>query len=67
MIQKDVAFKIRIQRDLRDEFRAVCKAQDKPASQVIRDFMRAYIARHYTGMQPALFETDAIAKEEKDV
>jgi len=41
---KDVGLRIRVQRDLREQFLAVCKAQDKPAAQVLREFMRDYIA-----------------------
>ena len=40
---KDVGLRIRVQRDLRDQFIEVCRAQDKPAAQVIREFMRRYI------------------------
>lgn len=43
---KDVGLRIRVQRDLRDEFRAACRAQDIPAAQVIRTFMRQYVASH---------------------
>lgn len=40
---KDVGFRIRIDKDLREQFLAVCRSQDKPAAQVIREFMRAYV------------------------
>jgi hypothetical protein len=43
---KDSGLRIRVQRDLRDSFVEVCRAQDKPAAQVIREFMHAYVARH---------------------
>jgi hypothetical protein len=43
---KDSGLRIRVQRDLRDSFLEVCRAQDKPAAQVIREFMRDYVARH---------------------
>lgn len=43
---KDVGFRIRVQRDLREQFVEVCKAQDKPAAQVLREFMRSYVAKH---------------------
>ena len=43
---KDSGFRIRVQRDLREKFLEVCRAQDRPAAQVIREFMRAYIDRH---------------------
>lgn len=43
---KDAGFRIRVQRDLRRKFLEVCWAQDKPAAQVIREFMREYVDRH---------------------
>ena len=46
MMTKDSGLRIRVQRELREEFLDVCRAQDKPAAQVIREFMRKYIARH---------------------
>lgn len=42
---KDSGLRIRVQRDLRDRFLEVCRAQDKPAAQVIREFMRDYVER----------------------
>ena len=41
---KDVGLRIRVQRGLREEFLEVCRAQDKPAAQVLREFMREYVA-----------------------
>lgn len=43
---KDVGLRIRVQRELREQFLAACKAQDKPAAQVLREFMREYVALH---------------------
>ena len=43
---KDAGFRIRVQRDLRRKFIEVCRAQDKPAAQMIREFMREYVDRH---------------------
>ena len=43
---KDAGLRIRVQRDLRDRFVHVCQAQDKPASQVLREFMRTYVDEH---------------------
>jgi hypothetical protein len=42
---KDSGLRIRVQRDLRDKFLQTCRAQDKPAAQVIREFMREYVER----------------------
>jgi len=40
---KDVGLRIRIDRELRAAFLEACKAEDKPAAQVLREFMRAYV------------------------
>lgn len=42
---KDVGFRIRVQRELREQFLEACRMQDKPAAQVLREFMREYVAR----------------------
>jgi len=44
---KDVGLRIRVQRDLREQFLEVCRAQDKPAAQVLREFMREYVAKTF--------------------
>lgn len=43
---KDVGLRIRIQRDLREQFLEVCREQDKPAAQVVREFMRQYVRKY---------------------
>ncbi len=43
---KDTGLRIRVQRDLRDRFVRVCQAQDKPAVQVLREYMRTYVDEH---------------------
>ena len=43
---KDVGLRIRVQRDLREQFLDACRAQDKPAAQVLREFMREYVEVH---------------------
>lgn len=42
-VMKDSGLRIRVERELRERFLALCREQDKPAAQVIREFMRAYI------------------------
>lgn len=44
MPRKDVAFKIRIDEELRRAFVEACREQDRPAAQVVREFMRRYVA-----------------------
>ena len=43
---KDAGFRVRVQHDLRSKFLEVCRAQDQPAAQVIREFMREYVDRY---------------------
>jgi len=42
---KETSFNLRIDPALKAAFTAATEAEDKPAAQVIRDFMRAYIRR----------------------
>jgi hypothetical protein len=37
---KEAGFRIRLDRELRDVFVEACRSHDKPAAQVLRDFMR---------------------------
>ena len=43
---KDSGIRIRVERELRDKFLDVCRQLDRPAAQVLREFMRGYIAEH---------------------
>lgn len=45
-LMKDSGLRIRIERDLRERFLEICREQDRPAAQVIREFMRGYISQH---------------------
>lgn len=61
---KDSGLRIRVQRDLRDKFLEVCRTQDKPAAQVIREFMRDYVEHHgrsagHAGGRPPLAPSNA--------
>jgi hypothetical protein len=43
MKTKDAGLRIRIDRELREAFLAACRGKDKPAAQVLREFMRNYV------------------------
>jgi hypothetical protein len=43
MSAKDSGFRIRVERELREKFLAACRKQDRPAAQVLREFMRIYV------------------------
>jgi len=42
---KDAGMRIRVEQDLREEFIAACQTQHTPAAQVLRQFMRGYVAK----------------------
>ena len=50
---KDVGLRIRIQRDLREQFLEACRAEDKSAAQVLREFMRDYVREKITNEMQA--------------
>ena len=60
---KDVGLRIRVQRDLREKFLEVCRAQDKPAAQVLREFMREYVIEHEAELSDAGDGSDRTARE----
>jgi hypothetical protein len=53
MAAKDSGLRIRVERPLREAFLEACRTEDKPAAQVIREFMRDYIAGYHS-------DTDAV-------
>ena len=54
MTTKDSGMRIRVERELRDAFVQACQAQGTVASEVLRDFMRAFTAKH-SSEQAVLF------------
>lgn len=41
---KDTGLRIRIERELREKFLTTCRELDRPAAQVLREFMREFVA-----------------------
>jgi hypothetical protein len=60
---KDAGLRIRVQRDLREKFLEVCRAQDKPAAQILREFMREYVIKHEATLSDAGNDSDRAAQE----
>ena len=54
-MKKTSVLQIRIDPNLHQLFLNVCTAQDRPAAQVIRDFMRQYVEMNGGGLQLELF------------
>jgi hypothetical protein len=51
---KDSGMRIRVEKELREAFVQACRAQDRAASDVLRDFMRAFTEKEQRG-QAILF------------
>lgn len=62
-MSKDSGMRIRIERGLRDRFIEICRKQDKPAAQVIREFMRGFIAEHEQANDSSRREATGSSKE----
>lgn len=52
---KNSGLRVRVEKELREEFVGTCRLQGKAAAEVLRDFMRAYVARERGGRQASLF------------
>lgn len=56
---KDVGFRLRVERQLRNEFVELCRAEGRPAAQVLREFMKQYVAGARSLSQQDLFAVPA--------
>jgi hypothetical protein len=54
---KDAGLRLRVERDLREEFVETCRAEGRPAAQVLREFMRGYVAQNREPSQQELFDS----------
>ena len=57
MSSKDVGIRIRVEKELREAFQGACLAENRHASDVLREFMRSFADRHSGGLQASLFAT----------
>jgi len=55
MTTKDAGLRIRVERELRDAFHAACAAENRDASEVLRQFMRSFADQRQGGLQASLF------------
>lgn len=54
---KDSGLRLRVERELREEFVETCRAEGRVAAQVLREYMREYVARNRAAAQRELFTT----------
>ena len=62
MATKNAGLRIGVDRALRGEFLHTCEADGKPAAEVIREFMREYVARQQAEAQGLLFAAEPLEK-----
>ena len=48
---KDAAIRIRVEKELRASFAEACLADKRQASEVLREFMKAYVERYRQGQR----------------
>jgi hypothetical protein len=56
LVTKDVGLRLRVEKELRQDFVEACRATGKPAAQVLREFMRDFVSRERRMVQRPLFE-----------
>jgi len=52
---KDAGLRVRVEKSLRQEFVDACRADGRSAAEVLREFMRAYLAQNRATAQRDLF------------
>ena len=62
MSSKDVGLRIRVERELREAFQGACLAENRNASEVLREFMQAFADKHQGGLQPDMFAASPARK-----
>ena len=62
MATKNAGLRIRVERTFRDKFLEACRAEDRPAAQVIRKFMREYVAKRQAEAQGSLFAAEPLER-----
>jgi hypothetical protein len=65
MASKDFGIRIRVEKELREAFQGACLAENRQASVVLREFMRAFAEQHSGGRQRSLFTAAPTEKGHK--
>jgi hypothetical protein len=52
---KNSGLRLRVEKNFRQEFLDACRADGRVAADVLREFMRDYIAQNHASAQPDLF------------
>lgn len=66
-MSKDSQFAFRVEAELREHFVQTCKGLDRPAGQVLREFMRQFIASHEQDVSALIRSTAQQAASEPNI
>ena len=61
-VMKDANIRIRVEKELHASFTAACQAENRPAAEVLREFMRSFADQHQDGKQGSLFAVTTTTK-----
>lgn len=61
-MDKSANYRVRVEPDLHQDFLAACRAEDQPAAQIIRRFMRRYVQAHQQSSQADMFVAESREK-----
>lgn len=64
IVPKEVQMSIKMEPELRDQFMVAAAAMHRPAAQIVRELMRAYIARHESPNAETIAVIDAAERGE---
>lgn len=62
---KDAGMRLRIEKELRQDFNEACRLVGRPAAQVLREFMRDFVARETAALQRGLFDERAAVRNDQ--
>lgn len=64
IVPKEVQMSIKMESELRDQFMVAAAAMHRPAAQIVRELMRAYIAHHESPNAETIAVIDAAERGE---
>jgi hypothetical protein len=62
---KDAGLRLRVEKELRQDFVDACRSLGRPAAQVLREFMREFVARENAALQRGLFDDPSSARSDQ--
>ncbi|MHB8409438.1 MAG: hypothetical protein ACYDHY_15325 [Acidiferrobacterales bacterium] len=65
MSSKNVGIRIRVEKELREAFQGACFIENRQASDVLREFMRAFADQRSDGLQSSLFAVPPAKKKSR--